>query len=339
MITIFAIKPFSGKPEDGIDNVNRAAFSRIPEGRMALYAPMPDVWKEVGALRRLPHEGLFARLVRMRTMRPDYLFGNGGIGDIPFILMRPRGTKYVIDWHTLLLKSGEGWRVRTPWFVRRFIFSRADFVLCVSEFIAQTVRRYFPEKRVVSVLNGIDLEFFNPAKAEGAERRGVIFVGTLQERKRPEFVLDLARAMPDVPFLIVGREYPPDYWGQKARTLPNVRWVPAMSRGEVAEAFAKSAAFIFPSLREPAAAVILEAMASGCVPIVSASGGNGEFLKDSESGFLIPYDAKERDAFAAHLRTLLEDDALREKMACSARAEAVQHSWEAAAAQYEKIFL
>ena len=308
MISVLSVKRITGNPADGIDNFNRAVFGRL-RGEVNYRAGTP--WALIlGAV--------------------DIVWGNGGVRDALFLIFKPKRTRYVINWHTVLLKDEGLWRVRTPWLVRRFIFERANLIIAVSEFSAASVRRYFPHKRVVTVLNGVDCALFNPIKKDehylvkkydfSFNKPLVIFVGACVSRKRPELFRALGRACSQAQFLVVGR-------GGDIESMP---------REDVAILFASAKAFVFPSLNEPSAAVILEAMASGCVPIVSASGGNEEFVKDGEGGFLIPVGTREKEAFLEKIGLLLNNKNVCHAMSRAAREEAERHSWDYVAGQYEK---
>jgi glycosyltransferase involved in cell wall biosynthesis len=65
-----------------------------------------------------------------------------------------------------------------------------------------------------------------------------------------------------------------------------------LSHGEVASRLAASDLLVFPSIREFGGGVVLEAMASGVVPIVVDYGGPGELVSDN-TGFKIPLGSKE----------------------------------------------
>lgn len=339
MKTIFSIKSLTGNPADGIDNVNIAAFGNIPAGNFVFLTDTPEGFAEYGCIKKMPAKTVWQKIWLMRRMRPDYLFGNGGIGDIPFILFKSLKTRYVIDWHTALMRRTEGqWKVRTPWFLRAFIFNKAWAVVCVSEYIASTVRMHFPKKKIAVILNGVDTELFGIGKLERVKPDQAVFIGTLEPRKRPDIVCALALAMPAVNFVFVGRDRAPWHFAKDIMEIPNACWVPSLGRTEVAAVLRESAVFVFPSVNEPAAAVILEAMACGCVPMVSKSGGNAEFFEDGVSGFAIPCGAGEQEAFMETIKRLTEDSALRFRMARAARTEAERHSWKSVAVAYVAFF-
>lgn len=341
---LLAAKVFSGNPADGIDNATKAIFERISRDELTLAGE--GNFNEKGALQKLSgsrYKALFS---------PEYhgLWGIGHLREIFFVACRPRRMKYFINFHTVLYKGDEGrWKTRTPWFLRKFIFSRADLIISPSEFSANTVRRYFPTQKITSILNGVDAQLFNPEKKNRKalhdkyqikmDKPIIAFVGTLQARKRPDVFIKIAQRFPETHFVLVGRAFPENDFVKEAQGLENFQWVPAMPREDVAMLFASSRAFIFPSLDEPSAAVILEAMASGAVSILSKSGGNGEFLKDGESGFLVDSDKHEIENFVTILKKIISDEDLYQTVSDNARREAEMHTFDSVAEQYKEAIL
>ncbi|GEM_PF-4833982 len=354
MITVFALKPFTGDPADGIDNVNIGIFGNVSEKKITYLVEVSEGFKGRGAIRRIDlGRSLTPRFLKKVSliwrMCPDYLWGNGSLTELPFVLLKPRRTKYVIGWHTVLLKKSGAWKVRTPWFLRKLVFLCSDFIIAVSEFSAGTVRAFFPEKKIFVIVNGVDTGFFSPLKKNphrleekyhiDFSKPVVSFVGTLQPRKRPDLIIDIAKELPKANFVFVGNNTAPWHYDEEIKRLPNAQWVQAMPREDVAVLLASSSVFIFPSLRETCAAVIVEAMASGVPVITSRSGGNGEMIIDGESGFLIDPEIKnEREVFMEKLNLLLKDSSLQSTISEAARRRAENHfSWKNVAARYESF--
>jgi glycosyltransferase involved in cell wall biosynthesis len=74
--------------------------------------------------------------------------------------------------------------------------------------------------------------------------------------------------------------------------------------------------FVLPSLSEALSNSLLEAMGCGCCPIASDVGGNPELVQHGVTGLLFP--VGDVDGLSARLRTLLEDSALRKRLAAAA---------------------
>jgi len=355
MIKVFALKPFTGNPADGIDNVNAGIFGNLSDGEINYFVEMPDNLSEVGSIRRIYIKNKtcllrpILKVVLIRKIKPDYLLGRGSLGEIFFVLLKPRKTKYVIGWHTLLLKKSGAWKVRTPWFLRKAVFSLSDLIIAVSLFSAESVKRFFPQKKIYGIVNGVDVNFFNPNKKNGTylekkynihfSKPIISFVGTLQPRKRPDLVLSLAQSMPEVNFVFVGRDFPPWHFGENIKNVRNALWIPSMSREDVAILLASSDIFVFPSLEETCAAVIVEAMASGIPSVVSQSGGNIEMVRDGIDGFLISQ-ADEKKNFLEKIDKILGDEFLKATLGENARKRAENDfSWKMVAQKYMEILI
>jgi glycosyltransferase involved in cell wall biosynthesis len=344
MIAILSLKRATNNPADGIDNFNRAIFTKMDPDKIIFYTSGDVV--EKGAMKKISGSVLTFLL----THRPNIIWGNGNIKELPLVLVARLFSfgriKYIINFHTVLLRRSGPWGVRTPWFLRKILFNHAAIIICPSEFSAESVQRYFPYKKVISILNGVELCLFNPVKKNESYLQQkynldfsspiVAFVGVLSARKRPDLFIRLAREMPQVRFIAVGRSLPEFDCLSATCDMNNFQWVESMTREDIAIFLASVAVFVFPSLNDASAAVILEAMASGAVPLVSKSGGNSEFFQDGESGFLVAQEQNEKEMFLEKIKMLLHNQELRTKLSLSARSEAGKHAWDAVAKQYEE---
>jgi glycosyltransferase involved in cell wall biosynthesis len=341
---ILAAKDFTGNPFDSIDNILLMIFGRISGSEIAFYAK--GIFEEKGALKKM-HGSRYGSLLAGRY---NMVWGVGHVKEFFLAALRPRRTKYCINFQAVLFRNGEGrWQVKTPWFLRKYLFSQADAIFTPSEFSTRSVQRYFPNKKIIGILNGVDISLFNPDKKNRkmlaeqydihAGQPIIAFVGGLQARKRPDVFIEIARRFPDAHFVAVGRKMPEHDFIKAAEGLANFQWIPLMSREDIAVLLASSRVFIFPSLDEPSAAVILEAMASGAVPILSNSGGNPEFLGDGQSGFLVENNDTEVDGFLDILQKLVSDGDLWKNVSMAARREAERHSYDMVAEQYKDAII
>jgi len=344
-VKILSTKFLTGNSADGIDNFNLAVFGRVPSDQLNFYTKAPVNFKNIGSIKTIN----MSRLAYLIGQKPDFLWGIGNIKELLFLIFKPKKTKYIINFHTILIKNKGPWRVKTPWFLRKFLFSKANLIICPSEFSAQSVRRYFPDKEIISILNGVDLDFFNPDKHNPEyleekykidfSRPLVVFIGALHLRKRPDFFIELAKNYPKANFLAIGRQVPSNNFLSSVEDFKNFQWIEKMPREDIAVLLASSKIFVFPSLNETSAAVILEAMASGCVPIVSKNGGNPEFLTDNESGFLVELTPNEKQEFIKRINLLINNRELRQKMSQASRRQAEKHSYDKVAKQYLRFLV
>jgi glycosyltransferase involved in cell wall biosynthesis len=343
-IKVLCAKDISDNPSDGIGNFIKSVFGKMDDLTLSFYVRTPRDFKDAGVIRSF----LGSKLGFLIGKKPEYLWGIGHARELFLALLKPKKTKYFINFHTILLRGNGPWKVRTPWWLRKLLFSKADKIICPSEFSAKSVRKHFPEKNIVSILNGVDAEFFNPSKKNRrylAEKYGlnfskptVVFAGTLEPRKRPDLFINIAKSYGKANFVMVGRRVPPDDFLSAVLPSNNLFWIEKMSREDIAVLFASSEMFVFPSLNEPSAAVILEAMASGCVPILSASGGNGEFLESGKEGCLVPVNEKEKENFLKNIDAFVTDGDLLARMSRAARKCAEEHNARKTAIQYRGLF-
>jgi D-inositol-3-phosphate glycosyltransferase len=82
--------------------------------------------------------------------------------------------------------------------------------------------------------------------------------------------------------------------------------------------------------------VALEAQALGTPVVASAVGGLTEIVADGLTGILVA--AREPQAFADAITTLLDDALLRERMGEAARCRAATFTWERAAGRLAAIY-
>ena len=95
-----------------------------------------------------------------------------------------------------------------------------------------------------------------------------------------------------------------------------VRFTGRLDDDAVAARLRESHVLAVPSRYEPFGMAYLEAMGFGCVPLATTAGGAAEFVRDGESGYLVPPD--DPDAVADRLSRLADRDRLAE-MALAAR--------------------
>jgi len=153
-------------------------------------------------------------------------------------------------------------------------YRRAYRLLCPSEFTAATfVDRGFARERLARHYYGVDQTFYHPG---GRHQRGgkpftALFVGVCAVRKGLHYALDAWLRSPasrDGVFLIAG-EFLPAYAEKLSPMLshPSVRVLG--HRNDIPELMRKSEILLLPSIEEGFGLVCTEAMASGCVPLIS----------------------------------------------------------------------
>jgi len=233
----------------------------------------------------------------------------------------------------------------------RDTFARAAAVHCVSEAIRDEATQYGldPAKAMI-IRPAVDVEIFRPKVAQDSYPvvqgknsapqdknpvpRGVFRVvttGAIIWRKGYEYALMGVRQLVErgapIQFDIIGA-------GDETQRLlftiqdlgldEHVRWLGRLPTAEVASHLQTADAFLFSSLSEGIANVVLEAMACGLPVITTNVGGMGEAVRNGVEGFLVPpYDAP---AIADALECLWREPGLRARLGVAGRAR-VEHDF------------
>jgi glycosyltransferase involved in cell wall biosynthesis len=166
--------------------------------------------------------------------------------------------------------------------------NRATLVLAVSEASRKEALRWTERDIFVAPL-GVDTDFFSPiARA----RAGVITVASFLHdqsvrTKGVDVLLETARMLPDVPFVIVGRMSPGCSVRLRSTAPPNVRFTDWLDPGQLREEYRAAKVYAQLSAHESFGLALAEAMACGCVPVVSDRGSLPEVV--GHAGLVAPY--------------------------------------------------
>jgi len=250
----------------------------------------------------------------------------------PFVsaVLRRRPGRNLFTEHGGGLLAGD-WRSRLVY--RLFVRSYCRFI-AISDAMGEIMCRCSPlvRDRLTVVHNGSDIENIQclpPHSGEGLPdafnraRYRVGIVGRLVRQKGISTFLRavavVARARSDVVFPVVGDGPLRSALETEARELGIEDCVLFLGFRDDALALLKRLdVFLFTSEQEPFGLVLTEAMAAG-VPIVALNleGAVGEILGDGEDGLIV--DGVDIEALAAKVLALLDDQALRERIADSGR--------------------
>jgi glycosyltransferase involved in cell wall biosynthesis len=218
----------------------------------------------------------------------------------------------------------------------RAVYGRGDAFACIShEIEREALASGMPRDRVHYLPNAIDMARFHPASdADKREFRRqfdlpsgaviCLFVGRLSREKGLMELMEAWRSIQHGILLVAGPDMEGHAWnvGPAAREFvtrhdlgSSVRFLGSVS--DVAPLLRGVDAVIQPSHFEALGLSAIEALASGVPVVASAVGGLLEFIVDGENGKLCrPADPV---ALAAGMRAIIEDGALRRRLADAAR--------------------
>ena len=223
------------------------------------------------------------------------------------------------------------WRLRHyPKELRALARRQSVRFVAVSEAVrARAVRFGVAPEKVDTAYIGVDPARFAPrGKPAGERAREVLFVGRLVAKKGTPLLLEafgrVHAALPDARLVIAG-DGPERTTLQAAvaRAGLPITLLGDLSPEQVIARLGEARVFCLPSVVAPSGdaeglpIVLLEAQAAGVPVVTSDQGGNAEAMRHAETG--LAYPPGDVEALAAHLITLLSDDALCTRMGARGR--------------------
>lgn len=218
------------------------------------------------------------------------------------------------------------------------IFSMVEGAVAVSDEEADELRTLNPKLRVEVVENGVDLDYFTPAR-DDSERESLVFVGAMHWRPNQDAVTyfveeifpRIRQQRPDVTFTIVGQGPPPHI--QKLGSLPGVC---VTGRVEDVRSYVKAATVFVVPLRIGGGTrlKILEALAMTKAVVATSVGAEGLAVADGVHLMI----ADGAEPFAERIDRLLRDRALRRELGERGRKLVEeQYGWDRLAGKLEKF--
>jgi glycosyltransferase involved in cell wall biosynthesis len=124
----------------------------------------------------------------------------------------------------------------------------------------------------------VSIKEFKPATEK---ENTVITLGRFVPFKNYEAINEVAKFLPEVKFKIIGIKQDIGYYEKIKRTKPkNVFLLTNLTRSEVISELSKAKVYLHTTIGEHFGIAIVEAMASGCIPVVHNSGGAPEVIGD-----------------------------------------------------------
>lgn len=256
-------------------------------------------------------------------------------GVVGRLAARAIGVPVVYTEHNLIERYHPATRLaaRLTWRLQRH-------VIAVSSGVEASIAQYLGRKVAVSIVaNGVSLERFRPAPAERERTRlalGVAVdaplvgsVAVFRRQKRLDLWLRVAKALvsrrPTAKFVLIGdgplrAEVEA---GIVANGLQGSVLLPGL-QSDVRPYLAAMDSYLMTSDFEGLPVALLEAMASGVVPVTTDAGGIPDVIQPGECGFMLP--RGDVEGIVAALHTVLDASAeQREAWGAAARARIQDH--------------
>ena len=190
------------------------------------------------------------------------------------------------------------------WKYEIWLLNQFDRVVTQTEAGREMFQKRGLKRKVEIIPNGINLDNYKNATGErfrkkyNIDKEFALFIGRLDASKQPEWIIEIAKKIPSMQFLISGNGTLEAKL--KAAAPKNVQFLPRLPRQDLLDSYAACTALMMPSLIETEGLVAQEAMACGAPVLIS----DLDILKEvvGKGGFSCktPNDMKEKlsDIFA-----------------------------------------
>ena len=244
--------------------------------------------------------------------------------------------------------TGSGFMEELAWKFVLWHYDQMDLIYAPSQSTRdELVAKGISPEKVQIYPRGIDIQRFDPSKRNGffsqwncAENiTKLLYVGRVSKEKNLHLLAQayrqLLKSHSSVMLTVVGEGPYQEEMKKAMAGLPYI-FTGRLEGEDLAEAYASSDIFVFPSTTDMFGNVVLEAQASGLPLIVTDQGGPAENVIPQATGLVVKGDCTK--SLAVAMQRLISDPAKRQKMGQAARQYMENRSFEAAFDQTWEMF-
>lgn len=250
-----------------------------------------------------------------------------------------RGTPVVASYHTHFSSYLKYYHLdlleSALWSYLRHFYNQCEQIYVPSRAMAEILQKHGITDGLRLWQRGVNTDRFHPKYRSPSWRQVhglsdnevvVTFVSRLVWEKGVDVYADVIRRLEDrgIPHrsMVVG-DGPAR--AELEDQLPNTVFTGFLEGEDLAQAYASSDVFLFPSDTETFGNVTLEAMASGLPAVCAEAVGSRDLVEDKTTGLLCP--PEDTEAFVEATRRLILDTTLRERMSTAAHERAQEFTW------------
>ena len=281
----------------------------------------------------------------LQEEKPDILMGNGIVAACLLRFISQKAIKIGIIHHLYHAPGLEDAFRHTTLgigIVERLALQLAklDKIAAISPFVKEIlVRRGFPQDDIVIVGNGVNLEDYR--FSENKSPNSLIYIGRLTKLKRVssliEMIPEIKKAFPDVTLHIVGSGPKREKLKRKIKELglsQNVIMHGYLSEGNKIELLRSCPVYVSNSSFEGFGIPLIEAMATGAVPVVSNIPAHNFVFQGENVGFLV----NGKEEMIERIISLFREESLRAELARNGRKLVEEKwTWKRVAERYEEL--
>ena len=227
-----------------------------------------------------------------------------------------------------------------------YVMNKSDKIVAQSNDTKKRALQYYKVKKEIEIIPlGLIKHSFNKVDRKNLalsdEDFLIISIGRLIKRKGLQYLFYAIQKLGNkrLKLLIMGEGPEKEslkMLSQKLGLEGQVKFLGFVSEEKKYQYLSVSDLFVLPSLHEGFGIVFLEAMHCGLPIITTDTGGQTDFLKDGENGFLVP--VGDVDSLAEKINLLYNDSGLRRKISDTNRKDVKNFYSETMAGKYENIF-
>ncbi|MFO7877223.1 MAG: glycosyltransferase [Desulfovermiculus sp.] len=261
----------------------------------------------------------------------------GAMGLTALAVARLLGLPFQGTYHTSLPQTvravtGDSHMEGLVWKYVTWFYGQMDLISVPSTATAdELASKGLPRGKMVVHQSGINTSDFHPAKRNGyfqthynvpEPSTKLIYVGRISKEKNLQVLETIMRTMSQVRdnvcLIVVGEGPYLTEIQNTCRDLP-VLFTGYLRGDDLAQAYASSDIFVFPSTVDTMGSAVIEAQASGLPVIVTDQGGPRENMVDGETGIVVPADDQMADGFVQAILRLCDNPDLTTEMRQKAR--------------------
>lgn len=222
------------------------------------------------------------------------------------------------------------------WEIKKDIYKKSNFVIVVpTKWMKNKVEKsILSDKKIYLIYNGIDTKIFHPMDKIDVRKKlnlpldkTILMFSAHKGIKNfwhgGDYLLKALEQIDDKNILFLNVGYPENL---DKRIKKSIEWVSiphVNSETTMAEYYAASDLFVYPSIADSSSLVVVESMACGTPVIAFETGGIPELMTNMRTGYIARY--KDVDDFVKGINLFLNDVDLRVKAGLSSRKDVEKH--------------
>jgi glycogen(starch) synthase len=207
----------------------------------------------------------------------------------------------------------------------------ADLVVAPSRAMLRALDRHYGKPRAARVIANGRSGHFDERRTKGA---WVLSAGRVEDVGKNMVALVRAAAALPWPVCIAGADRPPHNGTEENAPAENVYMLGRLGDENLQNWLARAAIYALPASYEPFGLSVLEAALAGCALVL----GDIDSLRENWDGAALFVPPRDHAALARELRRLIDDVALRERLAAQARQRAQRFTPAAMADAYARAY-